>query len=172
MGDDRIYDNDSPQQVLDLRTVLYTQALTGARPVISVKKFLISSRNQELFSVLGFSLCCSQTSSVFPDPRNTTGREPSPSAENIMKSKPRSNDLIFDLITLCGTTRIPPSVPGGEDGHRNRFVHAEQKNAPLPQSILLCFPSYDGGRIPCSKSTSLIASGMPRKISSISLNFY
>ena len=92
--------------------------------------------------------------------------------ENIMKSKPRSNDLIFDLITLCGTTRIPPSVPGGEDGHRNRFVHAEQKNAPLPQSILLCFPSYDGGRIPCSKSTSLIASGMPRKISSISLNFY
>lgn len=42
MGDDRIYDNDSPQQVLNLRTVLYTQALTGACPVISVKKFLIS----------------------------------------------------------------------------------------------------------------------------------
>ncbi len=43
MGDDRIYDSDSPQQqVLDLRTVLHTQALTGARPVISVKKFLIS----------------------------------------------------------------------------------------------------------------------------------
>lgn len=70
MGDDRIYDSDFPQQVLDLRTVLYTQALTGARPNNlrqKVPDFLKKSGTLLCFRF--FNFCCSQTSSVFPDPK-------------------------------------------------------------------------------------------------------
>ena len=117
--------------------------------------FLNKFRN---FSCFRFQSRCS----ILPlFPIRHTCRQTSPICGKYHESKPRSQSTrFFDLITLCGHLH-PPFCAGGKMLFATGSSTQQQNRSPPP--LVLHFPSYGRGRIPCSKSTSLIASGMPRK---------